>query len=362
MIRFLHTLALAAALAVGALAQAAPPDGGAAATKAAANPPPWYHYTWDIPIIKGEYIPINGGTLGSLGLTYTDDANRTFGVSTFYYDAAGNPQTDATGGVITINDDATLRATGVIASTPISYFKMSNGPCRGCADHPRTQTQTSDVGKFEWTGPRSGRYTLNGQTQNMVEAVSGPPLVAPTDFSGRWLLAIRNDISPDDMYSTAPPTHREAVSFVDLTAVTGTRTYTVVTQPGPGVPPFGSVALPTPGARLYDVTCTVPATITNPVAPCHLEWIALGGSGMNEVTAWFDDNNVGHLLGVKRVGDNLTVTDFGQETPRLYGVNDKIVGRVADVPSFASERFWLMEFALFRAGAETSYGGTWSAK
>lgn len=357
MIRFLHTLALAAALAVGALAQAAPPDGGAAATKAAANPPPWYHYTWDIPIIKGEYIPINGGTLGSLGLTYTDDANRTFGVSTFYYDAAGNPQTDATGGVITINDDDTLRRTGVIASTPISYFKMSNGPCRGCADHPRTQTQTSDVGKFEWTGPRSGRYTLNGQTQDMVEAVSGPPLVAPTDFSGRWLLVLRSDFAPTDAAPDAF-THSEAVGFVDIVPVSQARTYTVVNSPPQGFPPYG-VDLPPSGARLYDVICTVPATITTP-APCRLNLLTNFAS--TEFTFWFDNNNVGRLLGVKRVADTRTVFDYGFEYPRAYGVADRIIGRLAG-PAFADgSGLRIVEYALFRASPAVSAGGTWQPK
>ncbi|MBX3690422.1 hypothetical protein [Dokdonella sp.] len=357
MIRSLHTLALAAALAVGAPALAAPPDGGAAATKAAANPPSWYHYAWDIPIIKGEYIPINGGTLGSLGLTYTDDANHTFGVSTFYYDAAGTPQTDATGGVITINDDATLRATGVIASTPISYFKMSNGPCRGCADHPRTQTQTSDVGKFEWTGPRSGRYTLNGQTQDMVEAVSGPPLVAPTDFSGRWLLVIRSDFAP----ATAAPdvfTHHEFVSFVDLVPVTQARTYTVVTSPGQGLVPVG-VDLPPPGARLYDVTCTVPATINTP-APCRLDWFLNGSS--TEYTLWFDGNNVGRFLGVKRVADTRTVFDYGFEYPRVYGVANTVIGRKAQPAVWDGVYYTIDEFALFRASPAVSAGGTWQPK
>lgn len=324
---------------------------------AQAAPPSWYHYVWEIPVIKGEYMPTDGGTLGTLGLTYTDDARHTFGVTTSYFDTAGHAVTDATSGVITLNDDDAVRRTGVIATTPITFFHMADGPCRGCAPRERTQTQTADTGKFEWTGPRSGRYTLNGQTQAMVEAVSGPPLVAATDFSGRWLLAIRDDqaraVTPDDV------AHHEAISFVDLAPVTEARTYEVVTSPSEGLPAHGSVALPPPGARLYDVTC-VGAVTASPASPCRLNW--LGYNSSTEFTLWFGDDNVGHFLGVKREGDHRVVFDYGFEYPRVYGVGDKIVGRRGSPAALAEVIYRLTEFALFRAGTETSAGGGWSPK
>ncbi len=110
---------------------------------------------------------------------------------------------------------------------------MWDGPCRGCADHPRQQEQTSDVARFEWTGPRGGRFTLNGMTQTMAWAFSGLPLVAPTDFSGEYLMVFRlaNPTPEGSVYQ------QESVQLVRLTRVAEPRTYETRVAPR-DIPPW----------------------------------------------------------------------------------------------------------------------------
>src|SRR5690606_22546895 len=136
--------------------------------------------------------------------------------------------------------------------TDVSFYALSDGPCRGCADHPRSQQQTADTGLFEWTGPRGGRLTVNGQTQDMVEAFSGPPLVAGLDLSGTWLLMMRYDSL---RYVVTPPyqSHTEQVAFVQITAAPS-RSYEAMPYDG-SYESYGPVPLPPPGSREFDVTC-----------------------------------------------------------------------------------------------------------
>lgn len=197
MIRSLHTLALAAALAVGAPALAAPPDGATVKSTlapAADEPAPWEAFGVPAPIVFGDYIAVPGGdstTLGAMSIDVTPDSRGTVGGAIYFYDDAGKMVVHALGGTFTYNSEDALRTTGIIADVPLTTFEMSGGPCRGCAPHERVTTPTNDVTRFAWTGPRTGILTVNGVTQKMVHAMSGPPLVAEADLSGDWLMVMK---------------------------------------------------------------------------------------------------------------------------------------------------------------------------
>ena len=303
---------------------------------------------WDIPILKGEYIPANGGTLGGLGLTFTETTPHVFGVSTFYYDVAGNPVTDATGGIVEYVDDVTTQTTGIVARVNMSFYRMRNGPCRGCADHPRDQVQTSDVGKFEWTGPRSGRYTVNGQSQDMVEAMSGPPLVAATDFSGVWMV-VRRFVSgePPDYAMSGDGIVRGGV--VQVIPVTEARSYRIENV-ALGQPPAG-VPLPPANSRRYDVRCIGPTYFgTDPAHPgprCAFDELS---PNANEMTLWFDDLNLGRALNVVRDQMNnneRVIRNNGTEKPRLYATSDRIVWR-QKLPSPYDRGIGVSEWVMVR--------------
>ncbi len=307
-------------------------------------PENWDKYSWEIPVRRGEYIPIDGGTLGTLSAGFTEDANRTFGGASLYYDENGNPVTVAVSGQVHYNDDAVVAQTGVIAWTDISTYRLWDGPCRGCADHPRQQAQTSDVARFEWTGPRGGRLTMNGVTQKMAEAFTGLPLIAPTDYSGVYLMVFRTaSLQGDGSVYQGEGTH-----LVRLTSVAELRSY--VTDVDVRFPPWGSVALPPTGAHLYDAVI-----LTGP--PWMLydsTWMPTLPSGATpEFTFWFGDDGAGRLLGVVLANGTRTVFDRGYEYPRVYGTSDRIVGR--RLPSPAQPDV-MLEFALFRISPQTLDG------
>jgi hypothetical protein len=320
-----------------------------AAAQTIPTPPSWYHYSWDIPVLRGLYMPSDNGTLGSLAVGFTDDERRILGGAVVFYDNVGNPVTHALGGQVTFNDDATIQATGVIARTGVIEYTLSDGSCRTCAPHPRQQYATNDVETFEWTSPRSGNYTVNGVTNHMVEALSGPPLVGSTDLSGTWMLVWRLD---DLYYGGATPNgvHQEYVAIVRLTLVTEARTYRTEVHTQPGIPPFGTVALPTPDARQYDVTCVG--------SGCSL--VALGDGQSQLVILWVNSDDVGRLMPVRVSGSGSTTTytviDSGRELARVYATDSKIVGRRAYYPSFPA--YSIEEFLLTRIGSDT-LSGAW---
>ncbi|MCK9539036.1 hypothetical protein [Dokdonella sp.] len=66
-------------------------------------------------MLRGEYIPVDGGTLGTLSAGFTEDANRTFGGASLYYGQDGTPVTIAVAGQVHYNEDAVVEQTGVVA-------------------------------------------------------------------------------------------------------------------------------------------------------------------------------------------------------------------------------------------------------
>lgn len=321
---------------------------GTAAT-AAPPPPDWYHYSWSIPIEPGNwYSPLS--TLGYVTFGITEDSRSIFDGTTYFFDDDGDPVTQVIGnGVVQFNDDGVVSDTGVIASVDFQSANRSDGPCRGCPDHPYTTTFTNDQLHMEWTGPRAGTLTVNGVTQDMVQMFTGLPLVYPTDFSGTWIMVWRFD----ELYYGVTPNqdiHYEKVAVVNLTAVTAPRTYTSVTDPLQGVAPYGSVALPPPGAYLYDVTCAA-------ASPGCDMLTSSGDASANQWTMWFDDSNAGRFMDVRAPSSSsgtYVVADKGQEVTRVYGTEDRIVARRLFYPDV--DAYGLEEFAFFRIDPSTLTG------
>lgn len=328
MIRSLHTLALAAALAVGApaLALAAPPDGAAVKTTlapAADAPAPWEAFGVPAPIVFGDYIAVPGGdstTLGAMSIDVTPDSRGTVGGAIYFYDDAGKMVVHALGGTFTYNSEDALRTTGIIADVPLTTFEMSGGPCRGCAPHDRVTTPTNDVTRFAWTGPRTGILTVNGVTQKMVHAMSGPPLVAEADLSGDWLMVMKFE-------SNHPPmAHRESVVNVRLTP--SSRAYGVMVDPiyGYTIP----VTPPPAGSRQYDISCA-------PVASdpwCGLRFFSWWPDDKIRKDlrwmAWFEpDTGVGHIMAYLSAS-NGSASVIRHVGTRLFVAGERMVGLMMD--------------------------------
>ena len=340
-VKMLHPLAFGLAVLVAGAAQAADPPSGFR---------PW---SWDIPILRGEYMPTNGGTLGTLSVGYTDDANRTFGGATMFYDAEGNPVTQAVAGQVHFNDDAVVSQTGVIAWTDVSFYALSDGPCRGCADHPRSQQQTADTGRFEWTGPRGGRLTVNGQTQDMVEAFSGPPLIADIDLSGYWFVVERlhRFSGADD----AEAFESFQLNTVRIVAPSGSRTWETTVSLADGyTEPYGSVPLPPAGSREFDVECIDCYSAYNVASD-----IFSGKRGVDSsATIWLDASNRGRGLPVRPLGSRRVVTDQGMEHFRAYATQDRIVFRRNPYPAGHSG-YGRDEILMIRMDSDAFRERTW---
>lgn len=306
---------------------------GAGATHAD-SPHPWQTFSFPLPIQRGLYMPVDGGTLGAMALGYTDDARRGFGGATFFFDSTGQPVVQAIDGQVHVNDNAALEQDGVIAWTDVIAYDMSDGPCRGCADHSRQQTRSADTSRFEWTGPRSGRLTVNGQSQDMVEAFSGPPLVAATDYSGAWLMVQRREFRPQDPPPGQPParSHYEIVLSFDLVAID----LTFPLSDGQDIPA---------GARFYNVRCR-DLNCDGWIKAYSLSTIPA------KVTLWFDDRNLGGLLVGNPAGGSADPNAVwtNRSIRQIYGSSDRLVGRAGGSGD------WLEESLMIRIGNDTLDG------
>lgn len=321
-------LALAAVLAAGA-AQAA-------------DPPTWDQYSWDVPLLFGDYIAVPGGqstTLGSLTISRTPDARGITGGAIYFYDPAGKLVTQGVNGTITYSDDLALAQGAPLATTPLTAYAFSNGPVRGGPAKDPVVTPTGDQITWEWTGPRAGTLTVNGVTQKMVHAWSGPPLVEATDYSGTWLLVGRTQLAPslDEPSRIIPRTFG-----VRLTRVTEARNYVGRPDLAPGQEPWGDYGLPPADAVLYDIRCES--------FNCWPEDLRTFGPG-DAFTLWLDPSGKGRVLSATREGDAWVVLDIGLEQSRAYAEADRILGR--RLPAVGTSWVIIYEFALLRLGPDT---------
>lgn len=325
-----------------------------AAGMASAAELPWNHYSWDVPFQTGDYVAVPGGdstTLGAMTISVTSDARRIIGGALYYYNPEGNTVVQAIAGELSLSDDVTLRESGVIGKGALTAYDMKGGTCRGCAPRDRVNTPTGEVIEWKWTGPRAGTLTIDGVTQKMVHAYSGPPLVAPNDFSGDYLMVFRRDSGT----SANDTNHSESVSTVRLTRVTQPRTYEAVVDTGPSVTPWGSVALPPAGAALYDAHCVsryCPLWYVGASPPLYHP--RDGGSDPHEYTIWFDDAGNGRLFAAELKGGKRAVADRGAELMRVYGNSERVVGFRAKPKSWPNPI--IEEIGLFRIDPETLKG------
>ena len=326
------------------------------AGSALAASPTWQNYSWDIPLVFGDYIAVPGGdstTLGALTISRTPDARGVTGGALYFYDADGKMVTQAINGTIAYNDDAAIAHGAPIATTPLTAYTLSNGPVRGGPPGNATATPTDDVISWEWTGPRAGTLTVNGKTQKMVHAWSGPPLVGEADYSGLWMVVARQviDFSPPYRYNTS-----QQVFSVRMRRVPGLRNYVSVPYVPPvgGSPGWGEVALPPAGAALYDVTCASDDCAPDAGWLGALGW-AFGGSSPTapkETTLWVVSGGAGRALQVEVRGSQRIVTEGTCEQMRIYTDSARIVGRQRCT---TSELKWpdVREFAMYPLGPDT---------
>ncbi len=316
----------------------------------AADPmPEWQKYSWDIPLEFGEYIAVPGGdsvNLGALAIGVTPDSRNTLGGAIYHYGADGKMIVQGINGTLTRRSDRTLLADGIIARGPLTSYDLGNGPCRTCPPGNATATPTSENITWEWTGPRAGTLTLNGVTQKMVHAFSGPPLVAPVDLSGEWLMVVRGDSDLGGRF------HGESVFRVKLHKVTESRSYRVVKNPYPGHQPWPFDQLPTPGARLYDVLCLEAQC---PFVPLTFPTSPPSGT-TREYSLWLNDGSSGRLLAVDLLNGQRTVTNFGFEYPRIYATAQYVVGRADLRPVAGLPDQGLTEFSMQRIAPQTLDG------
>ncbi|GEM_PF-5434981 len=330
----------------------------AVAVPASAVDWPWNHYSFEVPVALGDYIAVPGGdstTLGSMTLSVTPDSRRVLGGAIYHYGEDGRMIVQALNGTLDYSDDTTLRETGVIAQGPLTAYDLAGGTCRGCPPRERATTPTGETVDWKWTGPRAGILTIDGVRQKMVHAYSGPPLVAPVDFSGSYLLVFRQSTG-----NGVEPAQSEAVHAVRLTAVNESRVYEQGIDLLGDWSAWGSVALPPAGARLFDIACE---TVRCPLwviasSGWRPNWYGDYGTDPNEYTLWFDEAGNGRLLGVKREGPRRIVMDHGVEYPRVYGCAEKVISRRAK-PNSGSTLETLSEFALLRIGENTLNTRDW---
>lgn len=322
--------------------------GAALLVPAFAQVPRWYQFTDAIPVEDGEfYVP--GGTNGSLSIAIAD--NGVVGGAVYFYTPTGELVAQAISGSLVRNDDDIVRETGEIAYVDLETYALSDGPCRGCPYSDRTQVRTSDVTRLVWTAPRIIEFTVNGVTETAVGLVSGPPLVAPTDFSGTWLLVARTDYG--DLSLEGPVgLHGELVVAVTLAPFTPVQEFFILPDgtyddvglvfntPDPAV-------LPPAGARFYSVTCASPECNLTPMFDSALYAAA------TSYVIWMDAGNQGRLLPLRGYG----VVDNLIEVPRLYASGgDRIVGHGRD---YRGEPFHgLVELALTRL--PYGFDGRWT--
>lgn len=291
--------------------------GAAMLVPAFAQVPRWYQFSDAIPVEDGEfYVP--GGTNGSLSIAIAD--NGVVGGAVYFYTPTGELVAQAISGSLVRNDDDIVRETGEIAYVDLETYALSDGPCRGCPYSDRTQVRTSDVTRLVWTAPRIIEFTVNGVTETAVGLVSGPPLVAPTDFSGTWLLVARSNLGPS--LDEPPSFEGELVVAVTLAPFTpvaeffilpeGTYDDIVFTEFNPPDP----AVLPPAGARFYSVACASPECNLNLLFDPPVTSIA------TSYVIWMDAGNQGRLLPLRGYG----VVDNSIEVPRLYAGGDRIVG------------------------------------
>jgi hypothetical protein len=325
-----------------------PPAVAGDTTAAGTAPDPWTYYAFPIPIEQGEYFSPDG-TLGSFGIGITNDDRHILSGATYFFDDQGTQIVQPTGAVVTYNDDATLRATGILASADIATVSRSGGPCRGCAPGSGVDTPTGDPLPIDWTSPRTARVTVNGQTETLVNAMTGPPLVAPTDFSGKWMVIWHYEIHAHGGVGAG---HQEDVFPVKLRAIPQGRRYQVEVTTDIGNSPIG-ITPPPSDSRLYDITCAG-------TAPCDLEKFQsffTNTPNPSNYTLWLRDDNQGGIVVSRHTTTGFDVIgDAGQEFPRAYASGDVIVLRRAPFPTmtFADQ---IQEAELIRTGP--TFDGTW---
>ncbi len=313
--------------------------------------PDWQKYSWDVPLEFGEYIAVPGGdsvNLGSLAIGVTPDSRNTLGGAIYHYGNDGRMIVQGINGTLTRRGDETLSADGIIARGALTSYDLSGGPCRTCPPGSATATPTQEQIHWEWTGPRAGTLTIDGVTQKMVHAFSGPPLVQAADYSGDWLMLARLD---DDDGSGR--VHYEGVYRVRLVLVQGARSYSVVDNPWPGHQPWPYNLLPTPGSRLYDVVCLERSC---PFISFTTAYYPPTGA-VREYTIWLDEGGSGRLLAVDESGGQRTVVNSGVEHARVYATPQFMVAR-RDLREAAvvAHTTVFSEFSLQRIAPQTVNG------
>ncbi|MCK9537807.1 hypothetical protein [Dokdonella sp.] len=316
----------------------------------AADPmPEWQKYSWDIPLEFGEYIAVPGGdsvNLGALAIGVTPDSRNTLGGPLYHNGADGKMIVQGINGTLTRRSDRTLLADGIIARGPLTSYDLGNGPCRTCPPGNATATPTNENITWEWTGPRAGTLTLNGVTQKMVHAFSGPPLVAPVDLSGEWLMTARQDGIFTGGYA-----HSEGVYRVVLQKA-APRSYRLVNDPWPDYEPWPFDLLPTSDAQLYDAVCLERSC---PFVFLTAAYYPPVGA-TREYTFWLNAGGSGRLLAVDLLNGQRTVTNNGFEHPRVYATAQSIIGREDLSPLEAFSQYGLTEFSLQRIAPQTLDG------
>lgn len=268
-------LALTAFALAVSLPAAASGDALIAAPSAEAAAPPLVpllgNYSWDIPLVMGDYIAIPGGdstTLGAMTIGVTPDNRGIVGGALYFYDATGKMVTQGINGSITYSSDDALFDGAPLATTTLTAYTLSNGPPRGSgSSHPHQATPTSDVITWAWTGPREGVLTVNGRTQKMAHVWSGAPTVQPIDYSGDWLLVGRREYTPTP--PILPGRERSMSSVVALVRLAriATPAYTVQPNDLSGHPGWVYAPPPPPppaDAQSYSVTCVSQACARAP--------------------------------------------------------------------------------------------------
>lgn len=359
-------LALTAFALAVSLPAAASGDALIAAPSAEAAAPPLVpllgNYSWDIPLVMGDYIAIPGGdstTLGAMTIGVTPDNRGIVGGALYFYDATGKMVTQGINGSITYSSDDALFDGAPLATTTLTAYTLSNGPPRGSgSSHPHQATPTSDVITWAWTGPREGVLTVNGRTQKMAHVWSGAPTVQPIDYSGDWLLVGRREYTPTP--PILPGRERSMSSVVALVRLAriATPAYTVQPNDLSGHPGWVYAPPPPPppaDAQSYSVTCVSQACARAP----GFMWALFHAMGYSTdplpplSVVMFAPSGAGRLVLLSREASP-PVLHYGiGEVARVYGDGQRILGRWRNIKVPGVETPSMSEFALFRVGPET---------
>lgn len=249
-------------------------------------------------------------------------------------------------------------STGIFATLDSPTFTFT-----GRADYSNpvyggggTAVMTGRNIRIEFASSRTGTFIDNpGQPDErrfpIVSYLRGLPLVAPADYSGKWLFAGRTD--------TATGFHQQGTSLLTLTPFP-IGTINIDNNP----PEIYQPVLPEPGARVYSVECAnLEPDANEPLPSCDF-WeglavgclpsrpISEGGCvGQEVILLWVNPDESG---GMTRVGRNSAdVTTFASSigpTARIFADKERVILRNNN-PAIFSLPASVAEGYLFRIPA-----------